>query len=240
VTMAIDLKQAGPLSFSAPGPRTRTQDPIVTGGTVLGAKYRDGVLLITDTLASYGTLARFTDVRRLHKVNATTVIGAGGEYSDFQYIQNLLQMLTIEDFNWDDGSRLTPKEIHNYLSRVLYNRRSKINPLWNQILTAGYHNGQSFLGFVDYYGSTFEEDFASTGYGTYLAMPLIRKRWRPDMTYDEAKSLLDDCMTVCYYRDCKAINRYILANVNGDGVHLSEPYELPTRWDYSLFVDPKA
>jgi len=34
--------------------------------------------------------------------------------------------------------------------------------------------------------------------------------------------------------------QYVLANVNREGVHITEPYELPTRWDYSLFVDPKA
>jgi 20S proteasome subunit beta 7 len=94
------------------------------------------------------------------------VVGASGEYSDFQYVDKLLNMLTCvpflvllrflaaqwtrgsswlrrtEEFCYDDGAVLTPREIHSYLGRVFYNRRSKINPLWNSVITAGFHNGK--------------------------------------------------------------------------------------------------
>ena len=43
--------------------------------------------------ASYGSLARFKDVQRLHPVGLTTVIGAGGDMSDFQYLQHMLDSL---------------------------------------------------------------------------------------------------------------------------------------------------
>ena len=48
------------LSYSYPtlDPIKRTQQPIVTGTSVLGIKYKDGVMLAADTLASYGSLAR--------------------------------------------------------------------------------------------------------------------------------------------------------------------------------------
>lgn len=42
------------------------------------------MLLAADTLASYGSLARFKDVQRLKSVGDYTVLGAGGEFSDFQ------------------------------------------------------------------------------------------------------------------------------------------------------------
>jgi 20S proteasome subunit beta 7 len=47
-------------------------------------QYDGGVMIATDTLASYGSLARFKDVQRLKAVGEHTVIGAGGEMSDFQ------------------------------------------------------------------------------------------------------------------------------------------------------------
>lgn len=47
-------------------------------------QYKGGVLLASDTLASYGSLARFKDVQRLKSVGTHTVLGAGGEMSDFQ------------------------------------------------------------------------------------------------------------------------------------------------------------
>ncbi len=39
--------------------REHTLKPIVTGSSVVGIKYRDGVMLAADTLASYGSLARY-------------------------------------------------------------------------------------------------------------------------------------------------------------------------------------
>lgn len=64
--------------------RQRTTSPIVTGTTVLGMKYKGGVMLAADTLASYGSMARYKDVRRIRQVGESTLIGASGEISDFQ------------------------------------------------------------------------------------------------------------------------------------------------------------
>lgn len=49
---------------------------------------------------------------------------------------------------WDDGNSLGPKEVHNYLTRLIYNRRNKFDPLWNSIVLGGVKNGQKYLGMV--------------------------------------------------------------------------------------------
>lgn len=50
---------------------------------------------------------------------------------------------------WDDGNSLGPKEVHNYLTRLMYNRRNKFNPLWNSLVLGGVKNGQKYLGSVN-------------------------------------------------------------------------------------------
>ena len=144
--------------------------PYVTGTSVLGVTYKDGVMLAADTLGvqqtkgfpaslqgtfsfcvrnlftllnltdtgayaekhagwrragSYGSTKRYKSFERLVRVNDATALGAGGELSDFQYIQTLLEELATEDYCADDGIQLTPREVYAYLSRVLYNRRNK-------------------------------------------------------------------------------------------------------------------
>jgi len=42
---------------------------------------------------SYGSLARFRDVKRLCPVGESTIVGASGDISDYQYIQHLLDSL---------------------------------------------------------------------------------------------------------------------------------------------------
>ena len=76
-------------------------------------------------LGAYGSTKRYKSIQRLYKVNDLTVIGASGELSDFQYLQTLMEDLVTEDFCMDDGVQLQPKEIYNWLTRVLYNRRNK-------------------------------------------------------------------------------------------------------------------
>lgn len=63
---------------------------MTTGTSVVGITFKDGVMIATDTLASYGSLARYRNVDRIMKVNENIILGAGGDYADFQYLKNLI------------------------------------------------------------------------------------------------------------------------------------------------------
>lgn len=51
-------------------------------------------MIAADTLASYGSLARYRSVERILKVNSKIVLGAGGDYADYQYIKNIIEQKT--------------------------------------------------------------------------------------------------------------------------------------------------
>lgn len=219
-------------------PATRTTQPIVTGTSVLAIRYADGVMMMSDTLGSYGSMARYEDIERITKINDKCILGGGGEYSDFQFINKFLEELMVEDFCEDDGAVLDAREVHSYLARVMYNRRCKVNPLYNQLLVGGLNGDKPYLGYVDLYGSSFTENVMATGYGVYMAVPLLRKHWKEGMTAEEAKELLENCMRVLFYRECRTINKYRIAKISSEGVDISEPYSLKTEWSYDRFVDP--
>jgi len=222
------------------GPKKSTTSPIVTGSSVLAVKYKDGVMMMADTLGSYGGLAMFKRLPRLQAVNNSTILGAGGEYSDYQYIIKLLQQQTRNDFIFDDGKQLSPLEIFSYLSRLLYNRRSKVDPLWNTLLIGGVNPADKsiFLGCVDIYGSNYTGDVLATGYGQHLAIPLLRKQQHNDMSYDAAKALLEACQRVLIYRDCRTLNSFQLATITAQGPQISTPYSIDTQWEFQRFVNP--
>ncbi len=92
---------------------------------------------------SYGSLARYTELRRIRRVGDYTLLAAGGEYSDFQHIMDLLGELVVEDHVKDDGAKLGAAEIHSYLTRVMYQRRNKFNPLYNTLVVAGFKDGKA-------------------------------------------------------------------------------------------------
>ncbi|KAJ3321244.1 Proteasome subunit beta type-7 [Boothiomyces sp. JEL0866] len=168
-------------------PIQHTQQPIVTGTSVLGIVYKDGVMLAADTLASYGSLAQIRDMKRLAGFGDYTVIGAGGDMSDWQHIQHVIE-------------------------------------------------GEIFLGYVDYQGTTYHSSTIATGYGSYIAQPLLRKavEGKEDtLTEQEAIKILDDCMRVLFYRDARSLNKIQRATINGQGWAISEPYSLQTEWGFA-------
>ncbi|KAJ3555118.1 hypothetical protein NM688_g2756 [Phlebia brevispora] len=214
----------------------RTQQPIVTGTSVLAIKFKDGIMMAADTLASYGSLARFKSIQRLQAVGNSTVLGVSGDMSDFQYLQTLLDELIIEEFAAADKHELGPAEIHEYLARVMYARRSKMNPLWNAILVGGHKDGKSFLAFVDLLGTTYSASTLATGYGAYIALPLLRKAVEGrenTLTEEEARKILTDCMRVLFYRDARSLNKFQLATVTEAGVSISDTLTLETSWGFA-------
>eukprot|EP01132_Coremiostelium_polycephalum_P002020 gene2020-2487_t len=210
--------------------KKHTQDPIVTGTSVIAIKYDKGVVMGTDMLCSYGSLARFNSIERMKKFGDYTIVGAGGELSDFQSLTNTLDELITDDNCIDDGSKLNPSEIWNYLARVLYNRRNKGDPLWNSLLVIGYEGGKSFLGKVDLVGTCFKDDYIASGYGQHIALPLLRKAAtdNPNMNLEQAKQLIQDCLRILFYRDARSSKRVQIAVAGETGVEIGAPIELDT------------
>ena len=191
----------------------------------------------TDLLptASYGSLARFTDVKRLHKFNDLAVLGVSGDVSDMQYLSRLLSSLSIrENYTSDPASHtLNAKNLHTYLSKVMYKRRSDINPLWNQILVAGLDvEGAPFLSSVDLLGTTFSSPTLATGFGAHLAQPLLRKLVDEEsevknVQREQAVEAVKECMKVLFYRDARSLDRYSIAVITKEGgVELKEDEQL--------------
>jgi len=224
--------------------RQHTQQPITTGASVLGIKYKDGVMIACDTMVAYGNTLKFPGTSRVHSVGNNTVVGASGEYSDFQAIQRMLDDLEEEDWVNQDGTNLGPKQVASYLGRVLYNRRSKIDPLWNQLVIGGYKNGKHQLTYVDLQGTQYDEDFLATGFGMHMALPILRAeldngKWQTK-TEAEAKAVLEKCLKLLFYRDCKASCNVQIAVINGNGTKIGDPYRLETFWEHETWMKTGA
>mmetsp|Transcript_14705 Transcript_14705/g.19200 ORF Transcript_14705/g.19200 Transcript_14705/m.19200 type:complete len:249 (+) Transcript_14705:284-1030(+) len=237
-----------PPSASSGSRNEHTTRPITTGTSVLGIVYDKGVLLAADTLLSYGSMAKAQNVPRLKALDgAQCILGASGEYSDFQQITDLLEAKSLDESSTSlmdslyADKQMTASQIWNYLRFVMYSKRNKFNPYWNDLVVAGTSDdGKPFLGMIDKIGTTIQENFLATGFGGYLALPLLREKWRPDLTEGEARALLEDCMKVLFYRDCQASSRIQLAKAEGTTYIVSDPYDLETTWDSPAFVTSKG
>ncbi|XP_046350362.1 proteasome subunit beta type-4-like [Haliotis cracherodii] len=216
----------------------RTMYPIVTGTSVLGIKFNGGIAIAADMLGSYGSMARFRDISRVLKVNETTVLGGGGDYADFQFIRSIINQRVIDEECLNDGFSYTPRSLFSWLTRVLYNRRSNFNPLWNVFVVGGMDKDEPFLGYVDKIGVAYESTTIATGYGAYIAQPIMREALekKPDISQEEAEQLLDRCLRLLYYRDARSLNKYQVAIVTKDGASIKGPIVSQTNWEVAHMI----
>lgn len=153
--------------------------------------------------------------------------------SDMQHLDRLLTSLATSENYSSSGHTLSAANLHSYLSKVMYKRRSEINPLWNQMLVAGLDgDDKPFLASVDLLGTTFTSPTLATGFGAHLAQPLLRKVLDDESkvaetTRETAVEAVKECMKVLFYRDARSLDRYSIAVVTKEGgVELKEDEQL--------------
>lgn len=223
-------------------PSMHTQQPIITGTSVLGLKFKNGVVIAADHMGSYGSLLRFNNLERLIRVGSETVVGISGDISDFQHIERLLHQLETEEevYDSDGGHSLRAPHIHEYLTRVLYNRRLKMDPLWNAVIVAGFNDDRSpFIRYVDLLGVAYGALALATGFGAHLAIPLLRKLVPSDEDFEkvsekDAREAMINSMRVLYYRDARASEKYTLATLT------FEDGKVNLKFDQEMTVDNQS
>lgn len=220
--------------------RAHSASPITTTTTVIGVKYDKGCVIAADTLGSYGSLARFRDCPRVMKVNDLILLGNGGDYADYQYLKDVIEQKIIDEQCIGDGLHLKPRSMHCWLTRVLYNKRCKMDPLWSNYIVAGIQDGEPFLGAVDKLGTAYEDAAIATGLGAYMATPLLREAVdKGGLDEATAKALVRKCMEVLFYRDARAFQRYQLGVVTSSGVNIEDVTELTPNWSVAHMIHMK-
>ncbi|RZF43944.1 hypothetical protein LSTR_LSTR006752 [Laodelphax striatellus] len=206
--------------------------PITTGTSVIGIKFDKGVMLASDMLGSYGSLAKFRMIERLVEVNKQIVIGAGGDYADFQFLRDIIKQKVTDETCLDDGFMLKPRSLHSWVTRFLYNRRNRFDPLWTNFVVAGMQDGEPFLGVVDKLGKAYENECVGTGLGNHIAIPYLRYALdkKPNLTEQEAREAIVKSLQSLFYRDARAFDKYQLATITADGVKIENGLTLETDW----------
>lgn len=218
---------------------------VTTGTSVLGLAFDGGVIIASDTLVSYGSMARFKNCERLLVVNDYTVVAATGDYADYQFLTKIINQKQIDEKQWNDGLQLYPAALHSWITRVAYNKRSKFTPLMCAWVVGGLqpneNTGKSepFLGYVDKLGTAYKSNVIATGFGNYLATPLFRELTEHVdrlPTEAEARALVAKCMEVLYYRDARSLPRYQVVVVKADGVQKEGPITIAGDWQIATLV----
>lgn len=211
---------------------------MASGGSVLALKYDGGVLLACDTLLSYGSLAKWANIPRIKILGEHSAICAQGDYADFQDVSRQLEAEMLSQSLLDDGVKMTPKELFSFLHRTIYSKRCDFEPALCQFIVIGHYDGEAFIGSVDDIGTRWTDDYAGSGYGAHFGVPLLRKALEVKngkLTRDEALAVIQDALRVLFYRECRAVNKFQIADASNGKVVISEPFSVDTKWDFAGF-----
>lgn len=76
------------------------------------------------------------------KTFGRVAVGGSGDLSDLQHIFDDLTALRTREFTHNDGVSLGARELWSYLTRTMYARRNKGDPLYNQLVLAEVKDGK--------------------------------------------------------------------------------------------------
>lgn len=68
------------------------------------------------------------------------------------------------------------------------------------------------MAFVDKLGTAYEDPVIATGYGAYIATPLLRTAYEQaqgNLTEEQALAVVEECLRVLYYRDARSHNKVL-------------------------------
>ncbi|MBD3158694.1 MAG: proteasome subunit beta [Candidatus Lokiarchaeota archaeon] len=186
-----------------------------TGATVVGMKCKDGAVIATDSLISWGTMVLTDKGIKAFKLTDTIVLASAGLTSDYQMLVNRIKA-QIRLYEMDQKKPITVKALAKMIANTLYRR--KLSPLFVQTIVVGVDDEGPSLYTLDMGGSLLEEDFAATGSGVQTAYGVLEKEYNEDVVVKEAEEIATHAVQAGIERDVQSGGKIHIMTVTEDGV----------------------
>ncbi|TFF68628.1 proteasome subunit beta [Candidatus Thorarchaeota archaeon] len=186
-----------------------------TGATVVGIKCKDGVVVATDSLISWGTMILTDKGVKAFKLTDTIVLASAGLTSDYQMLVNRLKA-QIKLYELREKKDISVKALAKIVANTLYARR--FAPLFVQTVIVGVDDEGPALFSLDMGGSLLSEDVTAAGSGTQMAYGVLEKMYEEDMTVKKAEDIAEQAVRAGIARDAQSGGKIHLMIVTEDGV----------------------
>lgn len=166
--------------------------------TVLGLKYRDGVLVAGDRLATEGHRVASRDVQKVYSTDEFSLMAIAGAAGPCIEMARLLRV-ELEHYEKIEGAPLELDGKANKLSQMIRaNLPAAMQGLVVVPIFAGYDQRRA-TGRVwkyDITGGRYEEtEYETSGSGGLFAKDSLKKSYKPDATQEEAIAMAIEALT---------------------------------------------
>ena len=188
-------------------------------GTVLGIRARDGIVLAGEKRLTYDGFVLSKNVRKVHPITDHIGIGVVGLMGDAQV---LLKMLRFEakSYELQHNRKIRVRSMAKVASIILYSY--KLMPMMTETIIAGVDDKGPQLFVLDPVGSYIEDKYAALGSGGPLALGILEKEYKDEISVDDASHLAVSAIEAALKRDAVSGDGIDLLIITRDGYRLKE------------------
>ncbi len=186
-----------------------------TGATVVGIKCKDGAVIATDSLISWGTFILSDSGVKAFKMTDRIVLASAGLTSDYQMLVNRLRA-QIKLYELDEKKPISVKALSKMVANTLYARR--MAPLYVQTVIVGVDEAGPSLYTLDMGGSLIPDDYTATGTGVQTAYGVLEREYKPGLTVEQAEKIAVAAVRAGIARDAQSGGKIHVMIVTADGI----------------------
>jgi len=162
------------------------QNFYLPGATTLGIRCEDGVVLASEKLLTWGRGIQSRSVKKVFKITDHIGIAFAGLVSDFQVLRDTIRAYA-NLYYLERKKYVSVNAIAKQTSSLLYSMR--LFPLLTNSLIAGIDETGSKVYSIDLIGSIIDDDYATIGSGSELAIGVLENEYTKDINVEEGKKL---------------------------------------------------
>ncbi|GME93525.1 unnamed protein product [[Candida] boidinii] len=153
-----------------------------TGTTIVGCKFKGGVVIAADTRATAGPIVADKNCEKLHRLAPKIWCAGAGTAADTEMVTQLIgSNLELHSMSIKREPRVVTAM--TMLKQHLFKYQGHIGAY---LIVAGVDPSGSHLFSIHAHGSTDIGYYLSLGSGSLAAMAVLESNWKEDMTKEEA------------------------------------------------------
>lgn len=190
-----------------------------TGTTIIGLKYKDGVILGADRRMTMGHMIANSSIEKVVKLTDFLVTAFAGTVSDIQMLVDILKS-NFSYFEKDRSRKITTKEAASFMSNQMRShiRGAAIGPVG--FILGGFDKIPGLFEIFSDGTLTEYNTYVTDGSGSVFAMGVLESEFKENMSKDEAINLVKKALKIAMKKDSASGDGYFVYNIDALGANV--------------------
>jgi len=189
------------------------ESKILKGTTTIGLTCSDGVVLVADKRASWGTFVASKEARKIFNINDVVGATVAGSVGDAEALMRVIRA-EASLYEMNNKGKMSANAVASLLANIL--QGNKIFPYLVQLVIAGMDKDIRLFT-LDPIGGLIEEKMASSGSGSPVAYGVLEQQYSHEKSVDENIPVALRALKSAMARDTATGDGINLVSITKDG-----------------------